>query len=188
MPTNEAVAGGWTYERYLQLDDETRYEIIDGELLLTPAPGTRHQRVIRMASFRFSQFAEERGLGEVFFAPTDVVLSDQDVVQPDILFIRASRVAELVQDRAIHGAPDLVVEIISPTSSRRDRWQKRALYERSGIPEYWIVDPANRYVEVLSLGKAGYVLSSSAQGEGRVESRVLEGFTVAVQEIFPPAG
>lgn len=178
------IAADWTYERYLELNDDQRYEIIDGELLLTPAPGTRHQRLVTKLGVRFEQFAAERGLGEVYFAPTDVVFAERQVVQPDILFIRAERIPDLVQELAVHGAPDLVVEILSPTSLHRDRHRKRALYERVGIPEYWIVDPANRAIEVFPLGEGGYELTSFAAEKGQVTSGVLEGFALEVAEIM----
>lgn len=184
MASTATAPQGWTYQRYLQLDDDQRYEVIDGELLLTPAPGIRHQRVISKLSFQITRFVEERELGLVLFAPTDVVLSETRVVQPDILFIRTDRVAEIVDERAIHGAPDLVVEILSPGSIRLDRHHKRALYERAGVREYWIVDPANRAVEVFVLGEAGYELASFAAEAGEVTSRVLDGLAVEVGEIM----
>jgi Uma2 family endonuclease len=184
MASRAPVTGGWTYQRYLELDDETRYEIIDGELLMTPAPGTRHQGIITELGVGLVQFVRDRALGVVYFAPTDVVLAEDQVVQPDILFIRADRAPALVQERAIHGAPDLVVEILSPSSLKRDRWQKRGLYERAGVSEFWIVDPAYRAIEVLSLGEQGYQLHSGAEREGEVSSRVLEGFAVPIVEVF----
>ncbi|HET8655569.1 MAG TPA: Uma2 family endonuclease [Longimicrobiaceae bacterium] len=187
MATTEVVAGGWTYQRYLELDDDERYEIIDSELLVTPSPGTRHQIVAAELGHHFLDHVRTCGLGLVLFAPTDVVLSEENVVQPDVLFIRSERVAELVRERAIHGAPDLVVEILSPSSLVRDRHRKRALYERAGVPEYWIVDPGNRAIEVFSRGDGGYELHSSAQASGSVTSRVLEGFSVAVEDVMPAA-
>jgi Uma2 family endonuclease len=180
-----APSQGWTYERYLELDDDQRYEILDGELVVTPAPGTRHQRVLAKLGARFEQFIAEHALGEVYFAPTDVVFGGREVVQPAILFLRAEQVKQIVQERAVHGSPDRVVEILSPGSLHRDRHRKRALYERVGIPEYWIVDPANRAIEVFSLGASGYELSAFAAQEGGVTSRIVDGFSVTVAEIMP---
>jgi Uma2 family endonuclease len=185
MSSSDTVLTGWTYQRYLGLDDEERYEIIDGELLMTPAPGILHQRILTRLGIRFVQFVQEAGLGEVFFGPTDVVLSETNVVQPDILFIRDQRIPEIVDERAIRGAPDLAVEILSAHSVLRDRHRKLALYQRTGVPEYWIVDPANRAVEVFSLHEGRYELSSSAAGSGQVASEVLRGFTVELEEIVP---
>ena len=174
---------GWTYDRYLRLDDDERYEVINGELLVTPAPGTAHQRVIAELNFQIAGFVRSRELGEVFFAPTDVVLSESDVVQPDILFISGNR-ADIVKPRAIHGAPDLVVEIVSPSSVSRDRHSKLPLYERSGVREYWIVDPANRSIEVFILTENGYALHAFAATDGSVSSVVLDGFSVGAETLF----
>jgi Uma2 family endonuclease len=173
----------WTYEQYLELDDDRRYEILDGELLMTPAPATRHQIILSELGFRINQFVRDRDLGQVLFAPTDVVLTETQVVQPDILFVSGERSA-IIGERAIHGAPDLVVEILSPSSIHRDRHRKHALYERSGVREYWLVDPANRAIEVFFPGEAGYELVSFAAEKGEVASRVLDGFAVEVAEIL----
>lgn len=177
---------GWTYERYLQLDDDERYEIIGGELLVTPAPGTTHQRAVAELNFQIASFVRSRAIGEVFFAPTDVVLSESDVVQPDIVFISNERSA-IVMHRAIEGAPDLAVEIVSPSSVRRDRHRKMPLYERSGIREFWIVDPANRTIEVFVLEAGKYDLKSFAAGTGAVSSSVLGGFSVQAATVFGAA-
>ena len=174
--------GEWTYERYLQLEGEWGYEVHDGELVMVPAPGTRHQRVVRDLSLRIIQFVEAHAAGEAWFSPVDVVLSDRVVVQPDIVFVRRDNLG-IVDERAVNGPPDLVVEVLSPPTLRADRHRKRELYRRFGVPEYWIVDPANRSIEVLSLEAEGYVLSSFAAGSGVVGSRVLPGLEVAVEEV-----
>lgn len=183
MASTAPASQGWTYQQYLELDDEQRYEIIDGELLMTPAPGTRHQEISSELGFRIMQFVREHHLGKVLFAPTDVVFSEERVVQPDILFIRADRVPEIVKERAIHGAPDLVAEILSPHSIHRDRHRKMKLYEQEGVRDYWIVDPANRAIEVFTLAEAGYELTSFAAERGQITSQVLEGFGVEAGEV-----
>lgn len=175
---------GWTYQQYLELDDEQRYEIIDGELILSPAPSTRHQAISLELVLRMNAWVGERNLGQVFYAPVDVVLNDDEVVQPDILFIRREN-AGIVGERAIHGAPDLAVEILSPSSVRLDRHRKRALYERAGVREFWLVDPANRVIEVFGLREGGYELASFAAEQGQVASGVLEGFVAEVAEVIP---
>jgi Uma2 family endonuclease len=119
----------------------------------------------------------------VLFAPTDVVLSDTRVVQPDLLFVGRER-GEIIQEKAIHGAPDLAIEVLSPTSLHRDRHRKPRLYEESGVREFWLVDPANRAIEVFTLTVEGYELASFAAGSGQVTSSVLEGLTVALEEVF----
>ena len=113
----------------------------------------------------------------------DVVLDDTNVVQPDLLFIRNDHL-EIIDPRAIRGVPDLVVEILSPGTRRRDRMVKAQLYARIDVPEYWIVDPPARCIEVFSLGETGYALHSSATGDGVVSSKALEGFEVVVDEVM----
>ncbi len=189
MASQAPVPGGWTYGRYLELDDEKRYEILDGALIMVPAPDIRHQDILRDLSFRITEHVVRRGSGKVLFAPTDVVLAKDQVVQPDILVVRRERL-EIVGEQAVIGAPDLVVEILSPSSVYRDRHEKRALYRRAGVAEYWIVDPADLSVEVLKLGGNGYDRFSRAAGAGVVTSAALPGFAVEVAEIFgsPPPG
>jgi Uma2 family endonuclease len=188
MATIDEVSGPWTYERYYALDDDQRYEVIDGELLVVPGPGTVHQRIVGELFFRFATHVRAHGAGIVFFSPLDVVLDDRNVVQPDVLFIRKDA-PEIIDPRAIRGAPDLVVEIVSPSSRRRDRKVKAELYARARVPEYWIVDPAERSIEVLSLGDHGYELFSGAAGTGAAASKVLRGFAVDVAEVMgTPAG
>lgn len=186
MASTATAAGDWTYQQYLELDDETRYEILDGELIMVPAPGTRHQDISSKLFLRLAAFVLERDLGKAFYAPLDVVLHEADVVQPDLLFVRKANLG-IVGPQAVHGPPDLVVEILSPSSLQRDRHQKRELYQRAGVPEFWIVDPANRAIEVFSLGEAGYELTSFAAETGAVASRVLDGFAVAVAEVVGEA-
>lgn len=191
-PTREEIAplaprppldDDWTYERYLTLDDEQRYEIFDGELSMVPAPFSRHQLVAGELFYRFDSFVRERKLGLVLFAPVDVVFGPRRVVQPDLLFIRTENLG-IIGERAVHGAPDLVVEILSPGSLTRDRYRKYRLYEQARVPEYWIVDPANRAIEVLALGESGYELIASADEKGPLSSRVLEGFTLELSEVL----
>jgi Uma2 family endonuclease len=184
MASPAPAASGWTYQRYLEIDDDERYEILDGELLMTPAPGTRHQFIAGKLYRTVAQFAEDRKLGAVLPAPTDVVLDEDEVVQPDLLYIRSERVEEVVGERAVNGAPDLVVEVLSPSSLDRDRHRKLEIYRRYGVREYWIVDPANRAIEVLVLEAGEYGLASFAAETGAVASTVMPGLAVAVAEVF----
>lgn len=174
---------GWTYQQYLELDDDQRYQILDGELIMTPAPSTQHQRIALNVVLRLAHFVTERMLGEVFFAPTDVVLNDDQVVQPDVLFVRKDRL-HIVKLRAVHGAPDLVVEILSPASLRMDRYRKAAMYQCAGVTEYWIVDPANQAIEVHVLGASGYELFSFAAETGAVGSKLLDGLAIAIADVL----
>ncbi|MCL4177417.1 MAG: Uma2 family endonuclease [Verrucomicrobia bacterium] len=118
---------------------------------------------------------EAHNLGEVFFAPVDVVLDETNVVQPDLVYVSIAK-AGILERRGIMGAPDLVVEIISLTSLCRDRYDKRELYVRFGVKEFWLADLANRYIEILSLQKGIYQLLSCATNEGKFHSEILPGF------------
>ncbi len=165
----------WTYEDYLGLDDGVYLEIINGKAFMSPAPELFHQRWARKIFLAVERHVEAGKLGEVFFAPVDVVLDDLNVVQPDLVFVSTAN-AGLLARRGVMGAPDLVVEIISPDSSRRDRYDKRELYARFGVKEFWLADVAKCSIEILSLHKGGYQLLSCATNEGKVRSEVLPGF------------
>ena len=129
-----------TYDDYLLLpDDNNVHEIIDGEHYMSPSPGTYHQTVSRRLQFLLYEAIELRGAGVVFNAPTDVQLSDYDVVVPDIFVIRASRM-QMISPSRVLGPPDLIIEIVSPSSAKRDLEIKRRLYEQFSVPEYWVVD------------------------------------------------
>ncbi len=152
----------FTYEDYKSLpeSDTKRYELLGGELITVPSPSVCHQRIAGKLGFLLQAFVEERGLGEVFFAPLDVVLGegeDREVVQPDILFISKEREG-IIAEEEVRGAPDLVVEITSPAMEERDRHYKKTLDARHGVREYWVVDPEAKTVEVFALGEEGFQL------------------------------
>ena len=164
----------WTYEDYYKLDDARRYEIIGGNLLMAPSPDTWHQDWLNDLNFLLRPFVRKHKLGELFIAPLDVVLDEENTVQPDIIFVAAANL-KIVQRRAIFGTPDLLVELISPSSVRRDRYDKKSLYARFGVREYWIADPANRSIEVLALKAGRYELHCAAEEKGKLTSLVLPG-------------
>src|SRR3972149_5988561 len=129
-----------TYSDYAALpDDGRRYELHHGELSVTPAPGTRHQEAIVNLIGLLLQYVKSRGLGKVFVAPTDCILSNVTVVQPAVLYIAADRLA-IISERGIEGAPTLGVEVLSPSPARLNRGRKTQLYAEHGVPYYWIVD------------------------------------------------
>jgi len=130
----------YTYEDYLKTPEDKRYELIEGELLMTPSPITSHQRISRKIEFLIEKFVTENDLGEVFYAPYDVHLDDENVVQPDIMFISKGR-SKIIGEKNLLGAPDLVVEILSESTAYRDLIQKKKLYAKFGVKEYWIVVP-----------------------------------------------
>ena len=136
-----------TYEDYCRAPDDKRYELLNGELMMVPAPNIKHQRVLRKLLIRLDRFTHKHGLGEVHVAPVDVVLSNTDVVQPDLLFISRAREHTITEEN-VQGAPDLVIEILSPSTADRDGGYKHALYGKHGVLEYWIVDPTSETIAV----------------------------------------
>ena len=186
MVKQEIHSSQLTYEDYLQFpDDGKRHEIIEGDHYMTPAPRTKHQRISGRLFVALSGFAASHRLGEVFAAPFDVVLSDENVVQPDLLFISAARAGISTEDN-IQGAPDLLVEIISETSRKKDEVTKRKLYERFGVQEYWLVDPELEIVKIFKLTQHGYGRASELSKETNddLTTEFLPGFDCAVSEIF----
>ncbi len=138
--------GAWSYEAYAAIPaDGKRYEVVRGILYMAPSPGTSHQRVAMKIAVYLYQYVQACGLGETFFSPYDVQLAEDTVVQPDVLAVLNAHRERITESRMV-GAPDLVVEIISPGSGSYDRHTKRAAYERAGVPEYWLVDPQARSV------------------------------------------
>ena len=181
-----AVAG-WkeilTYEDYLSLEDDKRYELINGRLIEIPTPGFEHQSILGHLSVKIWEAVKKEGLGEVLPAPFDVILSETVVVQPDVVFISNENLKN-IKDGRLFGPPDLAVEIVSPTSYVRDRYEKFALYERYSVKEYWLVYPKLKAIEVWCLKDGKYVLHTVAVGSGEVESCVLKGLKVKVEEVL----
>jgi Uma2 family endonuclease len=175
----------WTYDDLLRMPEPTdgkRYEILDGELVVSPSPSTRHQYVSGKVLRALMRATEDAGRGLVYNAPLDVILSRTRVVIPDLVAIRADRLA-IVHHRGIFGAPDLVAEILSPSNRRYDRNRKRRLYASSGIPEYWIIDPDADTVEQLVLGERDYVLDGVYEPGDRLRSVVFD-FELDVAKLF----
>ena len=157
-----------TYSDYATLpDDGRRYELHHGDLSVTPAPGTRHQEAIVNLIALLHEHVRSRGLGKVFVTPTDCILSNVTVVQPDVLYIAADRLP-IISERGIEGAPTLVVEVLSPSTARLDRGQKMTLYAEHGVPFYWIADPEARSIEAFSLAGAAYALAARVTSEPAV--------------------
>ena len=172
-----------TYEDYCNLPDDERYEIIDGELIMVAAPRRVHQASSRNIGTPLDTYVKANRLGEMYYAPTDVILSDINVVQPDILFVSNAR-AHILADEGIRGAPDLVVEILSPSTARLDKVRKRELYARFRVPEYWQADVDDLNVLVLSLAGDDYeTVGVYGLGETLV-SPLLPGFTLDIDDIF----
>ncbi len=178
--------GQWTYEDWLQLpDDGTRYEVIDGELYMSPPPAIPHQTSSGNLDFSFRRHVRDHDLGRIFTAPVGVRLPGYPVpFQPDIVFISKAR-EHIISTRYIEGVPDLIVEILSPSNWAYDRDEKFKVYRDADVPELWLVDYRKKTVEVFVWEEGEYVLQKGVLKVGDMaESNVLNGFAVQVAEIF----
>lgn len=173
----------FTYEDYCRLPEGSPYQLIGGELVMTPSPTPYHQLVSGKLQLQMAGFVFEKRLGIVLDAPVDVYLAETETYQPDLIFISDERLA-IVEETRINGAPDLVVEILSPGTGYYDLRSKYKVYEKSGVREYWIVDPQNKSVQVFCLREGKFTLDQEAEQQGTVKSRVIAGLEVQVGSIF----
>jgi len=172
----------WTYEDYARLPaDLKRHEIIDGRHFVSPSPNTYHQQISARLYLQLHALIEAPGHGLVLYAPMDIVFSRHDVVQPDLIAVLNAR-RHIVTAPNIQGAPDLSIEILSPSTRHLDRRHKLALYERSGVTEYWIVDPESHVVEQRVLAAEGYGLPR--RESERVALHVLPGAVVDLTKVW----
>ena len=172
-----------TYEDYLKISDDERWELLDGELLMVPGPNTAHQIVTGNLYWHLRSFVQENGLGKVFVAPYDVVLSTHNVVQPDVLFVSAEQRA-IVTANNVQGAPSLVIEVTSPSTSARDRAVKRSIYAKHGVCEYWLADPGTTTVSVM-VSEGEEFREAGTYGLGDVlTSPAMPGLALDVRDIF----
>lgn len=171
-----------TIDDLMNLPPEVRAELIEGELFMSPAPGARHQEIVANLTSAMSPFVRTRKLGKIYPAPIDVVLSPKVVLQPDLVFVSSGQLDKVAT--RIECAPDLVVEILSPSTDVRDRVVKRDLYGRHGVREYWLVDPETRTVEVLKRQGDSLVLHAVFEEDDAVASTVLTDLNLRVQTVF----
>ncbi len=179
----------WTVKEYYKalaegrLNNELYYEILDGELIVMPSPKFVHQNISANLNDRLRYFVREHELGIVIYAPMDVILSELQKPQPDIIFVSKARMGIIRKNGYVHGAPDLVVEILSPSTAQKDRLDKRRIYAQAGVAEYWLINSYTQTVQVLRLEDGEYV--EVAQPEGQlVGAGSLKGFEVELNEIF----
>jgi Uma2 family endonuclease len=176
--------GSWTYEDYAALpDDGRRYEIVNGVLVMAPAPGTGHQSIVVRLSHYLFVHVELAGLGRVFPGPVDVELGPKNVYQPDFVVLLNAHL-DRVAEKKISGAPDLAVEIASPSTAAYDRLTRYEKYAQAGITEYWIVKPTRRTVEVLVLERGEYRSLGVFSEQATLPSRVIPGLPVRVEQFF----
>jgi Uma2 family endonuclease len=177
-----------TYQDLLRLpDDLLRHELIDGEHYVSPAPAVKHQDIVLNLVHILLSFVRAHRLGKVMVGPVDVLFTEHDVVEPDVLFVAAAH-GDRVRERYVAGAPDLVVEVLSPSNRGFDRIKKRRLYEAHGVPEYWIVDPPAETLEVYRAASPGGQLprcaSLSRAAGDTLETPLLPGLQIPLRDVF----
>jgi len=176
-----------TYDDFLLFpDDGKRHELIDGEHYVTPSPNTKHQRVSGNLHFLIRAWLEDHPIGQIFYAPFDVVFTKFDVVEPDLLYISNERMPQILTTLHVTGAPEIVVEIGSPSTRTRDETIKRHLYERSGVSEYWVIDPELDLVRVYRLEERTFTRPTELSSEAGdvLTSTHLPGLEVPLARIF----
>ena len=176
-----------TYDDFLLFpDDGKRHELIDGEHYVTPSPNTKHQAISGNLYFMIRSWLEQHPTGRIFYAPFDVVFTNFDVVEPDLLYMSHARAAQVLTEKNVTGAPEIVVEIGSKGTRKRDETIKRRLYERSRVPEYWVIDPVLELVRIYSNenGPVGRPRELSAEADDILTTTHLVGLELPLRKIF----
>jgi len=173
----------YTYADYAELPEGAPYELIAGSLVMAPSPTFQHQQVSLRLSAALFRYVEAHKSGTVVTAPMDVMLAEDTTVQPDLVYIAHAR-REIIGEQRIEGAPDLIAEILSPSTAHRDVGIKKRLYEEHGVREYWTLDPESQAVEVHVNTDAGFTQHARVVEAGAVASTVINGFKVDVTELF----
>jgi len=173
----------YTYDDYRQLPEGAPYELINGHLVMSPSPSFQHQELVLTLGAALREYVQSQEAGNVSIAPMDVCLSSDTVVQPDVLYLSPKR-TDRIEEHEINGAPDLVIEVASPSTSHLDAFDKKQLYEAHGVREYWIIDSDTETVEVYQNTDDGYRQHARAVGEGRVASALLDDFAVTLDDLF----
>ena len=173
-----------TYDEYCQLpNDRNRYEILDGELSVTPAPAAKHQIALGNLHRILSIHVFANHSGRLMLAPTDLILAATTVVQPDLIYIGKDR-SHIVTERGVEGTPTLVIEILSPSTHSNDRQAKAQLYAKYGVPHYWLLDPDLHFLEAYELSGTHYTLIVKAQGDDVFTTSVFPGLSFQVNEFW----
>ncbi len=172
-----------TYDDYAKLPEGAPYQLIDGEFVLSPAPDLYHQEIVGNINSALRSFTRERRLGKVYLAPVDVSFGDLNTVQPDVVYVSNERMHTL-QGIRIVGAPDLIVEILSPTTGYYDLATKKDVYEAHGVKEYWVVDPKGKTIEIFENVNGRFVSVAKERETGTVTSRLLPELTLNVEDVF----
>jgi Uma2 family endonuclease len=185
MPSSQGVK--LTYDDFVQFpDDGRRHELIDGEHYVTPSPNTKHQSISLKLTLVIGRWLESHPIGRLFYAPFDVVFSNFDVVEPDLLYLSNERAAEALTTQHVKGVPELVIEIASPGTRKRDETIKRRLYERVGVTEYWVVDPQIDTIRVYRREGNGFarVVELSADAGEVLTTPLLPGLEIPLTRVL----
>ena len=178
------VSVKYTYQDLLTTpDDRNRYEIFEGDIIVTPAPNEPHQTAAMNLSVILGTYIKRHGLGKLYAAPLDVYFDEETVIEPDLLFVAKDRFS-IIEKQRIKGAPDLVVEVLSPSTEERDRGFKFKRCAQEGVKEYWLVDPDRRAVDVYTLTLKGYELFGKFGGDQTVKSKILPGLSFTASEVW----
>jgi Uma2 family endonuclease len=172
----------FTQEDYEKLPEGTPYQLIGGEFVMTPSPNAYHQKVSRRIFSELLRFVESGMMGEVFYGPLDVYFAHDEIYQPDIIYIAHAN-KSIIREK-IHGAPDLIIEILSESSAYHDLKHKKDVYEAMGVKEYWIVDPMEKSIEVCENNGKLFQLVAKVKNSGPIRSKLLEGFGIIAENIF----
>jgi Uma2 family endonuclease len=173
-----------TYDDYCELpNDRNRYEILDGELSVTPAPAAKHQIALGNLHRILSVYVFANHFGRLMLAPTDLILAATSVVQPDLIFIGNDRI-QVVTERGVEGTPTLVIEILSPTTHRTDRQTKAQLYAKYGVPHYWLMDPDTHVLEAYELSGEQYNLVIKAQDGDVFSPPLFPGLSFQISDLW----
>ncbi len=167
-------------------EDGNRYEIISGHVYVTPQPTTTHQRVSRNLAMVLDRHVTENDHGEILYARIGVVLEKPSGVQPDIIFVAKDRLS-IIQEKAVFGAPDLVVELLSSSTAGRDRGIKKDLYARTGVAHYWLLDPRKNVLQAFRLGTGTYIVEAERTGAATFRPSLFPGLSIRLSDVWVPA-
>jgi Uma2 family endonuclease len=178
-----------SYQEFLDMEFEEYelkeyiFELIDGEIMKRNYPTASHQKALLKLSMIFQNYLDKKKIGEIYIAPFGVILDDFNVPQPDLIFVNSAK-ANIIKEEGIFGVPDLLVEIISPSSMKMDKFDKFKTYQKFGVAEYWLIDPKNESIEIYTLQEQKYELFSFGIEKGNLQSKILTELALEVSEIF----
>lgn len=173
----------YTYEDYAKLPEGAPYQLIGGELVMVPAPTPYHQYVSGNIYSALKEFVEKNSLGQVYYSPIDVYFGEAETYQPDIVFVLKEKLS-IVGETKIEGAPDLIIEILSPSTAYYDLGRKYEIYEKSGVKEYWVVHPERKSIEIYQNEGNQFKLVQSVKEMGIINSPLLRNFKLNLEKIF----